>query len=533
MRDSSSVKLKFMKSNQNLFSLIKSMSPTEKRYFRMQSAVQKKGKTSNSLALFDLINNMDSYNEAALLSQINNEKLKKNLSTEKVHLYNSILRSLRAYHSSAKPETKIRNLITDVEILNDKGLYKPALQRLKQAWKLADKFEYLHFKWELLTLKRRLLIRLNLSNSDDSLQTNIYRRELVLAKLQNLNSYLEIYDNCLLARLQFARKDRNPSISGIESLADKDLLSNPQKALTAESKLLYYAIWRLLSELGIKDRNPEENKGSLFKIYQQFPFLKEKIPQYHLSALYEYISLLIQSKNLELVPSLIHELSEIKVKNQLQLTVKTRLIYELKTELFVKIARYDLYKSLLPGYDQFMLEKFDTPGNIHRTIQIANSIRYLFILEDFDIALARLLRIINEPKSDFIKDVQLGLRLLMLIMYYEKDEIELLPYIYRSVLRYVYKSESAGTFERLVLDCLRNLSKLPGKNELANLYHKYFEEVDLLSKRKGIFSIYGLLEIRLWLKSKVTGRSMEDLIRKDSPDPPADLHLIFDEEELE
>ena len=521
-----------MKPSTDLFQLIKSLTPAEKKHFRRQVEFNNKDRKSNGLLLFDAINKMMEYDEAVLKEQLP-EKMGKNLSTEKVHLYNLIHRSLRSYHSSKKLEIKIRSLISDVEILSDKALYKLAHNRLKQAWKLAEKFEFFHFQLELLSLKRRIELRLGIYNNKNAVITLNNEQRDIIQKMENIHTYLAAYDRVLIVKMESTRsKSTHDDFQEINGLLKK-LLQSPQNAITAESKLLFYSIKSYYQDFIPQKATQSFASKEIYDVYKSHPFLKEKLNQYYLSALHLYINSLIISNDTSEVPYLIQEFSKVKTNNLHEEIKQKQILLFLKSNLLIRTAQFELYSKFLDQYDNFIDTHFSSTQSIIRIMHKADTARFLFQQKKYEESIERLFQVINVPKTILAQDIQISMRLIMLIIYYEKDEIEILPYLYRSVHRYVYKNNFTGKFDKLVLRCLRELSKIPDQKSTKELYQKYFDEIDNLSEELGLYSIYGLLEIRLWLKSKVTGRSMEDLIREDSPDPPADLHLIFDEGELE
>ena len=80
-------KLINMKPSTELFSLIKSLTKSEKRFFKLNSSLQSGDK--NYLKLFDYIEKQNSYNEEKLKNNFKGEKFILHLPSEKNHLYKS------------------------------------------------------------------------------------------------------------------------------------------------------------------------------------------------------------------------------------------------------------------------------------------------------------------------------------------------------------------------------------------------------------------------------------------------------------
>lgn len=79
-----------MRQSDDLFRLVKSMSKSEKRYFKLFASMQ--GKNKKYLLLFDAIDRQGVYNESALKEELKQEKFVRQLAVTKGYLYNLILK---------------------------------------------------------------------------------------------------------------------------------------------------------------------------------------------------------------------------------------------------------------------------------------------------------------------------------------------------------------------------------------------------------------------------------------------------------
>jgi hypothetical protein len=131
-----------MYSIETIYSLIGSMTKSEKRYFRMISDLQKGDK--DYLVLFNELEAAETFTPAV------HEKLKSRFpggSIEPIrkHLYKVLMKSLRQFESDKDFEGRVINLIQDSRILYNKGMVKLSLEQLEKAKLLAlegQKFIY-------------------------------------------------------------------------------------------------------------------------------------------------------------------------------------------------------------------------------------------------------------------------------------------------------------------------------------------------------------------------------------------------------
>ena len=104
-----------MKPSTELFHLIKSLSKSEKRYFKLSSALQSGDK--NYLKLFEAIELQEEYNEDSIKEQFKAETFIKHLPSEKNHLYNLILKSLRGFYADNSAASILQEHLRNIELL--------------------------------------------------------------------------------------------------------------------------------------------------------------------------------------------------------------------------------------------------------------------------------------------------------------------------------------------------------------------------------------------------------------------------------
>jgi sulfur relay (sulfurtransferase) DsrC/TusE family protein len=124
-----------MKPSSELFDLIRTLTKSEKRFFKLQSSLQSGDK--NYVRLFDLIEKMEAYDEDLVKKTFKGEKFIKHLPSEKNHLYKLILKSLRSYYSETSIASSLKQEIKNVEILYNKGLFDECTKFIERAKKTA------------------------------------------------------------------------------------------------------------------------------------------------------------------------------------------------------------------------------------------------------------------------------------------------------------------------------------------------------------------------------------------------------------
>ena len=164
----------------NLFVLIKSLTKSEKRQFKLYVGRMDSNEDSKFLKLFNLLDKMDFYNEDLILKKKIVSKLQ--LSNLKAHLYKQILISLRLNPQHKNVKLHIRGQIDFATILYQKGLYKQSLKILDKAKSFALKYDENASAYEIVEFEKlieSLYVTRSLSNRTNELvsQTNHLREQ--------------------------------------------------------------------------------------------------------------------------------------------------------------------------------------------------------------------------------------------------------------------------------------------------------------------------------------------------------------------
>ena len=211
-----------MASKDLLFELIKSLSASEKRYFKRFSKLQ--GDSENEyLDLFQKIDKQKKYNEPLLLDKLKNQTFAKNISSGKHYLYQLILKSLRAYHAEKKALFQVNDLVQDIYILMEKNLVLQANKRIKKAKKIADKYQLNIPKLGILLLERNLIRSFQQKKSAELIKENQQFSQQCINQINAQVDMVSLYDDVYLTiRNKMQLKDPDGTIQQLlESFSSK------------------------------------------------------------------------------------------------------------------------------------------------------------------------------------------------------------------------------------------------------------------------------------------------------------------------
>lgn len=157
----------------DLFALIKSLKPTEKRYFTLSAGMMTPSKKNNYLRLFEAIDAMDSYDENLLKTRYRKEAFIKNLAVYKSQLFDSILASLRNYNEENIEEWDIRRALYKIQLLAQKGLDKDCELLILRTKTKAWQYELYHILLEILDIQLYLFGNCRIGNFEPDYRKNI------------------------------------------------------------------------------------------------------------------------------------------------------------------------------------------------------------------------------------------------------------------------------------------------------------------------------------------------------------------------
>lgn len=181
--------------NDSLFLLVKSLTKSEKRQFKLYVGRLNVNTDSKFLQLFNLLDKSKVYNQDAIL-QAGYIK-KQQLTNIKAHLYRQILISLKLSPTHQDVRAQIREQLDFASILYHKGLYNQSLSILDKVKNTAIQYEEKNLVYEIVELEKVIesqYITRSISTRADELSTQaeeLIELNLITSKLSNLS--LQLY----------------------------------------------------------------------------------------------------------------------------------------------------------------------------------------------------------------------------------------------------------------------------------------------------------------------------------------------------
>ena len=141
--------------DQLLFELIKSLTKSEKRSFKLFAKRAGRESETKYLKIFDVMDKLDSYNEELIMKKLPGVS-KTQFANQKSHLYGQVLASLRLSHLKVDIDIELREQLDYIRVLFKKGLYFQSLRLLSRAKKVTGYYRKDLFQLALLDYEKQI-----------------------------------------------------------------------------------------------------------------------------------------------------------------------------------------------------------------------------------------------------------------------------------------------------------------------------------------------------------------------------------------
>src|SRR5688572_27419266 len=218
----------------SLFRLIRSMSKSEKRHFKLYAG-RHSVEENNYLKLFDAIDKQQTYNEALILKKFSRESFINRFPITKKRLYETVLRSLDAFHSQSSIDAQLKRELHFAEILYKKSLYNQCAKILAAARHTALKYEKYSTLAEIMTWNKKLIDKDNYVGQDPESIEAMLREDVMIAdRMKDFNEYWNIKSRLFLLLNKQGKVRNFKELNNFKKIIDNTLLKNEGKAHSFE-----------------------------------------------------------------------------------------------------------------------------------------------------------------------------------------------------------------------------------------------------------------------------------------------------------
>ncbi|QWG09099.1 hypothetical protein [Flammeovirga kamogawensis] len=503
----------------HLYQLIKSMSRSEKRYFKLVSNETNTNASKKFMLLFDLIDKQEVFDEDTLLASTKELKPAQ-FSNLKAHLYKRILQALRQFHLTKMEDAEIREMIDHSELLYNRGLYDQCADILRKSKKKAQKSDHLELLLEILRWEKSLLAHTLDRHNQRRVNKLIQEVQDVNDRINHINTFSNISArlNAFYLKVGYVKsqKDLNQALK----LVDHNILSIDENKLSINEKLSLYDLY-----VGFYYFTHNVEKGYEYALKYLAVFENDN------DIIHNKLDLYINAINNVLIGQ--YKLNKYKdFVNTKSLFRKIRLMnkVDLSENIKMKLLKY----SYIHEFNRlFMLGDFT--GGVQRLNALLNNIEFFiskinkhsrlilyykiaclyFGADDFRLSSKWLNRIINSDalEMDVREDVHVFARIVNLICHYEMGNTDLVDYYVKSTYRFMLRKDNLFKFQKYIMGFLKKLSRNMNEQELMKAF-KQLRDL-LIPLEDDQFEKYPFMyfDIISWLEGKIEKKTVQEIIQ--------------------
>jgi hypothetical protein len=499
-----------------LFTLVKSLSKSEKRQFKLYVGRLGGNTEANFISLFNLLDKVSAFNDDLILKKTNIKK--QQISNTKAHLYKQILVSLRLNPVHQNVRSQIREQFDFASILYSKGLYQQSLKILDKAKELSLNNGENNLAYEIVEFEKVIesqYITRSLSNRADALSKQakeLSLRNVRISKLSNLS--LQLYS--LLLKEGYVKSDVDSK--KVKIYFEKRLPNFKLSDLGFREKLFLYKayLWHsLIMQDFVLSYKYSQKWVDLF---EEKPEMKIQNPVFYLKGVNYLLESLYLIKHKTKFNTVLENLNfDIQNKNIAinENTNTLTFLYYSQNKLNLYFLEGRFHKGI-----RFVskllneIKKYETKIDAHHIMVFYYKIACMYFgAAKNEECIFYLEKIINNKDLKMREDLLCFARVLNLVAHYDAGLDFDIDKLIVSTYKFLIKMNDLYEVQRKMISFLKNLGSIYPQDlqkEFVKL-HKELSEFENHPYEKRSF-LY--LDILSWLESKIQNVPVENIIKQ-------------------
>ncbi len=473
------------KTSTELFELVKSMTSSEKRYLKIFTSIHTVGSENKYMKLFDLMDQMEAYDEEALIVGVN-DKGGVTFSKLKKYLYDLILKAMRNFNSEKNGTHQLTSAIDDISILFNKGLYLHAQKAIAKAEKIIAEYDLLSYNFLIDNWKRR--VSLHIDANKTAMLSPLNGK---LTEFNELNEQMEAFGQIQ----EFTRGcGAITSLNELPEFVVKKMKFNPKANTSAKVKFFNFRIKSIVYRL-------TRDFEAYLKVSQQaydlskdhMAFKNEDVLIYTLEPLLEYCNALLNNRQFADFKQFIKKTTPYIIASKLTISAEGRANIDAYVNLMK--SEYDRLSGNIKNFDEHVrtIKTIKSDESLHPSPALKNLyywelINWYFKMGDLDETVS----IISKMKRDIpgFQTIQAANAVKWICQYEQKNmqdlEIDVnrnnhtseLELLLANCFNEQMQNETMGKWMKLK----NELNQLKG-NQHENIHFKFFDFVEWVNNK--------------------------------------------------
>ncbi|MCI1189964.1 hypothetical protein MON38_21275 [Hymenobacter sp. DH14] len=505
------------KSQEPVFQLIKSLTRTEKRHFRLFTSRPGASEDLKFLLLFDALDALDTADDAAVMAQVPSLK-RVQLANLKANLYRQLLASLRVYHAGQNPDIQLHEQLDYARVLYNKGFYQQALRMLEKVKQGARQAEMPHIVLLALDFEKLIesqYITRSLKDRADTLTAEATDTVAHLANQHALsNASLRLYGLYLKAGHARNRADHER----IAAFFRTHMPAVPTHDGGFFEKLYFYQAHVWYHTLDQDFRAGYRYAQKWVDLFEAAPQMKELQTMLYIKGLHNLLASLYNLLYYSKFKQVLNTLEEFAANQTRRSSPNTEIL--LFQYLFTnRINAYFLEGRFTEGLEIIpdlleQLERYKSQLDLHRTLVLYYKIASLYFGSgEFVKSIEYLNLIIQHKELSLREDLQCFARILNLIAHYEAGDDASLDYQIRSVYHFLGKMDDQQPMQVEIFRFLRTVGSI-APHEVREAFIRLRDKLIVIAAMPYEGRPFLYLDIVSWLESKISGVPVQEVMQR-------------------
>lgn len=484
----------------SIFSFIHSLTPSEKRYFKLYAQRQVQSRNTHYLNLFEAINNQEKYDEEELQKKFRKETFIKQFGVTKNYLFTMLLKSMQEYNEENFIEWKIRNLYLQIKILASKGLDTEAAKLIKKTKELAWQYEHYHVVLDVLEIEKYLFGNFRIYEHTSEVFTALVNENILSAEISS--AYQQVGNVWHYLTLLELENGSLPTAI-LKSRAEQCVNVNAMKQephTSYNSKFRYYASWSLYYNLVNNHlKNYDCCRRCILIREEQI----EKQPLQNIDPLASYYNFLIACEKANEWGHFDFYLQKIKDYQAPTIEVNIRRMHNFcwcGLMYYLHFEKYDKAAEIVNEYKIFFIDKqvqFRKDFKVY--IEAACGLVCLFN-KQYKEALYWWNDILNKAPEQVELRSQASVRLYLMMLHCEEGSTEIMGYLAQQAKTFLKQVSMWNEAEQLFIKELTAIALIANQKNKKAAFEKLHQELD---KTNLSVSVNALNKFILnWLKEQ-------------------------------
>jgi hypothetical protein len=505
------------KASDPVFQLIKSLTQSEKRHFRLFTNRQGSTEGLKFLQLFDAFDAQEHPDEERVLTQVPALK-RAQLANLKANLYRQLLASLRLYHAGQNPDIQLHEQLDYARVLYNKGFYQQSLRMLAKVKLAAQQAEMPHVALLAIDFEKLIesqYITRSLQGRAESLAAEATATAAHLSQQHALsNASLRLYGLYLQAGHARNQADHEKFTAYFRAHLPTEL----GLASGFWEKLYFYQAHVWYHTINQDFRACYRYAHKWVDLFEQAPHLKESQTMLYIKGLHNLLASLFNLSYYSKFMEVLRKLEDFSANQTRRATPNTEIllfqyIWTNRINACFLEARFTEGVEIIPELLE-QLGQYKAQLDLHRTLVFYYKIACLYFGSgQYKQAIKYLTRIIDHKDLSLREDLQCFARILNLVAHYEAGQDAELEYQVRSVYQFLAKMDDQQPMQVEVFRFLRRVGhSAPAqlREEFISLKNKLVEIAARPYERRPFL----YFDIISWLESKISGRSVQDVMQE-------------------